>query len=295
MLRERARLLEQHAEQLRKLALTVHAKRVQNELVKVLDTKEADVDLVHAALLIARLDNDELDVEAYRTEVERMAKRLTAELPKDADEKAKLAGLTKFLFTDRGYHGSRGDYYNRSNSYLNEVIDDREGLPITLSVLFMDLGRRLGLKIEGVPLPGHFVVRHVPKEGDPQLIDVYDSGAALTMEQAEKKVRDIAGRPLQKEDLKAATKRSIAVRMLRNLLGVARGEKDGEAMLRYVDTIVALTPDSADDRWLRAQLRFHAGQKEGSLQDVEWLIEKGPEGIDREQLLELRKLLKQAQ
>jgi regulator of sirC expression with transglutaminase-like and TPR domain len=295
MLRERARLLEQHAEQLRKLALTVHTRRVQSELLKVLDAKEADIDLVHAALLIARHDNDELDVEAYRAEVERMAKRLSAELPKDADEKAKLTGLTKFLFTDRGYHGSRGDYYNRSNSYLNEVIDDREGLPITLSVLFMDLGRRLGLKIEGVPLPGHFVVRHVPKEGDSQLIDVYDAGALLTMEQAEKKVRDITGRPLQKDDLKAASKRSIVVRMLRNLLGIARGEKDGEAMLRYVDTIVALTPDSAEDHWLRAQLRFHAGQKEGSLQDVEWLIEKGPEGIDREQLLELRKLLKQSE
>src|SRR5262249_53215031 len=259
LLRERAKILEQQAEQLRKLALALHGNRVAADLVKVLDAKEPDIDLIHAALLIARLDNEELDIDAYRAEVERMAKKLAAELPKDADDKAKLAGLTKFLFTDRGYHGSRGDYYNRSNSYLNEVIDDREGLPITLSVLFMDLGRRVGLKLEGVPLPGHFVVRMVPKEGEGQLIDVYESGKLMSREEAEKKVLGITGRPLQKEDLTAATKRAIIVRMIRNLLGISRGERDGEGMLRYLDVILTLTPDTAEDRWLRAQLRFHAG------------------------------------
>jgi regulator of sirC expression with transglutaminase-like and TPR domain len=295
LLRERAKVLEQQAEQLRKLALAVHGRRVAADLVKVLDGKEPDIDLIHAALLIARLDNEELDVDAYRTEVDRLAKKLTAELPKDGDDKAKLAGLTKFLFTDRGYHGSRGDYYNRSNSYLNEVIDDREGLPITLSVLFMDLGRRVGLKLEGVPLPGHFVVRMVPKEGENQLIDVYEGGKLMSREEAEKKVLGITGRPLQKEDLTATTKRAIIVRMIRNLLGISRNERDGEGMLRYLDVILALTPDSSEDRWLRAQLRFHAGNRPGALTDVEWLIDKGGDGIDREQLLELRKLLKQGE
>jgi serine protease Do len=293
LLRDRARQLEQQADQLRKLAAAVHGKRVTTELLKTLDSKEADIDLVHAALLIARLDNDELDVEAYRAEVERMARKLTAELPKDADDKAKLEGLQKFLFRERGYHGSRGEnYYSRSNSYLNEVIDDREGIPITLSVLYMDLGRRIGVRLEGVGLPGHFVVRHLPKEGEPQMIDVFEGGLPLSREDAEKKARAITGRPLLKEHLMPTTKRAIIVRMLHNLLNVARGERDGESMLRYVDAIIALTPEATEDRWLRAQLRYHAGQKQGSLEDVEWLLDKGGDGIDREQLLELRKLLK---
>lgn len=295
LLRERAKMLEEQAAQLRKLAAVVHGKRVQGDMLRVLAVKEPDIDLVHAALLIARLDNDELDVKAYRAEVERLAKRLAADLPKDADAKTKLAALNKFLFADRGFHGSRGDYYNKANSYLNEVLDDREGLPITLSVLYMELGRRIGLPLEGVPLPGHFMVRHVVEKGDGELIDVFDGGKTLTQDEAAKKVRDTAGIDLKKEHLMAPTKRAIVVRMLQNLTSIARNERDGEAMLRYLDLIVTVTPDTPEERWLRAQLRYHAGQKEGSLEDVQWLLEKQPEGIELEAVQGLQKLLKSEQ
>lgn len=292
LLRERARLLEQQAEQLRKLAAAVHARRIQQDMLKLFEAKEADLDLLHAALLIAKLDNDEVNVDDYRGEVERLARKLAAELPRDADEQAKLAALNKFLFADRGFHGSRGDYYNKSNSYLNEVLDDREGLPITLSVLYMELGRRIGLKLEGVPLPGHFMVRLMPAKGEGQLIDVFDGGKLISKAEADKKVRDVTGEAPEAEYFRATTKRAIIVRMLRNLISIARGEKDGEGMLRYMELVVALTPDSAEDRWLRGQLRYHAGNKAGALEDVDWLIEKKPEGIDHDQLLELRRLLK---
>src|SRR5207302_11115694 len=165
----------------------VHSATVVEQLTKTLKTQDK-VDLIHSALLIAKLDNEELDVEAYRRDVDRIAKKIAARLAKDADEKAKVKGLNDYLFNERGFHGSRGDYYNRSNSYLNEVLDDREGLPITLSVLYLELGKRLGLKIEGVGLPGHFVVRHVPKKGEPQLIDVYEGAKPLSRAEAVKKV-----------------------------------------------------------------------------------------------------------
>jgi regulator of sirC expression with transglutaminase-like and TPR domain len=291
VLRERARLLEQQAGQLRRLALAVHEKRVEAELARVLRGKDEDVDLVHAALLVAKLDNDEVDVDAYRKEVERMARDLAAELPKDADDKAKLAALNKFLFQERGFHGSRGDYYHRSNSYLNEVIDDREGLPITLSVLYVELARRVGLNVVGVALPGHFVVKHVLAKGEPQLIDVFEGGAPLSRADAEKKVEAITGDPLTEEHLAAAPKRAVVVRMLQNLLGLADRAHDGEGVLRYLDAIVAVDPDRAEERWARALLRYRAGQKQAALADVDWLLEHGPKGTDRERVLELRKLL----
>src|SRR6266545_2808792 len=172
-LRERARLLEQQAAQLRELAVLVHHRTTLTELERVTRGKDENIDLIHAALLLARMDNEELEVEMYRNQVDRIAREIAAALPKGAGEKEKLAALNKDLFAGRGFHGSRGDYYNRANSYLNEVLEDREGLPITLSLLYMELGRRLGLKIEGVSLPGHFVVRHVPAKGKPQLIDVF--------------------------------------------------------------------------------------------------------------------------
>src|SRR5262249_61070000 len=108
------------------------------------------------------------------------ARKVAASLPPDASEDAKLAALDKFLFTERGFHGSRGDYYNRSNSYLSEVIDDREGIPITLSVLYMELAKRLGVRVQGVGLTAHFVVRHTPSKGESQLIDVYEGARRIT-------------------------------------------------------------------------------------------------------------------
>jgi regulator of sirC expression with transglutaminase-like and TPR domain len=293
VLRDKAKLLEQQAAQLRQMAAAVHQQRVQTELAKLLQGKDETIDLVHAALLIAHLDNDDLDLDAYRKEVDRLARRLKASLPKEADEQAKRTALNQFLFTDQGFHGSRSDYYNRANSYLNAVIDDREGLPITLSVLYMELARRIGLKVVGVGLPGHFVVRHVPIKGEPQLIDVYEGGVLLSKDEAARKVQAITGRPLQDAHLAVAGKKAIIVRMLHNLMGIARNEEDSEGMLRYLDTILTIDAEEAQERWMRAVLRYQTGRKQAALQDIDWLQEHQPEGIDLGQVRELRRLLMQ--
>ncbi|MGE3808660.1 MAG: transglutaminase family protein [Gemmataceae bacterium] len=290
-LRDRARLLEQQAARLRDLAQAVHRQRVSGQLQKLFARKEDEIDLCHAALLIAWLDNDELDVEHYLKEIERMARDIRAGLPRDADEQAKRAALDKYLFAERGFHGSRTDYYNRSNSYLNEVLDDREGLPITLSVLYMELGRRLGLKIVGVPLPGHFVVRHEPSKGPGQLIDVYEGAKSLSRADADKKVKDITGEGLTDEHLKAATKKAIATRMLHNLMSLARTDRDVPGMLRYEEATLAITPDSGEDRIMRALLRFQSGDKPGARADVDWILKNKPEGIDLDKVEELRQYI----
>jgi regulator of sirC expression with transglutaminase-like and TPR domain/S1-C subfamily serine protease len=292
VLRERARHLEEQAKELRHLAVAVHERNVLDDLLRVLRGKEEkDIDLLHAVLLIARLDNEEVDVEAYRREVERMAERIAARLPKNTDDKGRLAALDKYLFQERGFHGSRGDYYNRSNSYLSEVLDDREGIPITLSVLYLELGRRLGVRLEGVGLPGHFVVRHIPAKGEAQLIDVFEGGQRLSREEASKKVRDITDRTLRDEDMAAVDKRAILVRMLQNLVSVAQREKDDESTMRYLNAILVVAPDAAQQRGLRALLRRKAGDREGALQDVDWLLEHQPEGLNVEALQEFRRLL----
>lgn len=290
-LRDRAKLLDQQAAQMRQLALAVHQQAVLDELAALMKQPESKVDLLHAALLLSRLDNDELDVAAYRQEVERMAKEIATGLPKNADETAKRTALHRYLFEEHGFHGSRSDYYHRSNSYLNEVIDDREGLPITLSVLYMELGRRLGLKMVGVPLPGHFMVRHEPAKGEPQLIDVYDGGKLMSKEEADVRVRAITGRPARDEEFQAADKRTILVRMLHNLLGLARDDKDVEGVLRYLDGILTLSPDTGEERWMRAVLRYQTGRRTAALADVDKLLETEPDGIDLDQVRELKRLL----
>jgi len=287
-LRERARLLEQQAAQLRVLARDVHNRRTLNDLKKALAGKEDDLDLLYAALLIARLDNEELDVEHYRKEAERLAREIGAAIPKGADEPAKLAALNKALFEERGFHGSRGDYYHKSNSYLNEVIDDREGLPITLSVLYVELAKRLGVKVVGVGFPGHFMVRHVPAKGEGKLIDVFEGGKEMTRADAEKRVRAQYDRALTDDDLAATGKKAILVRMLQNLLNLAQEEQDVVAALRYLDAIVTITPDAGRERFMRAILRYNTRQRDGAREDTDWLIEHHPEGIDPKRVRELR-------
>ncbi len=290
-LRERAKLLEQQAAQLRVLAYQVHHQRTLKELARVVAGKEDDLDLTRAALVIARLDNEELDLEHYCKEVDRLARDIGAGLPRDADEAKKLAGLNKALFQERGFHASRGDYYHKSNSYLNEVIDDREGIPITLSVLYMELARRLGLKVVGVGLPGHFIVRHLPAKGEAKLIDVYEGGKELTREEVEKRVQAQYGRRLQDDDLAAVGRKAILVRMLQNLRNLAEDEKDAVGMLRYLDAIVTITPDAGGERWVRAVLRYSTRQRDGAREDVDWLIEHHPKGIDPQEVEELRRRL----
>lgn len=290
---EHAQALERQAAQMRKLAGAVQERAVLEELAKAVGGKEEEIDLLYAALLIARLDNDEVDVAAYREDVERMARKIRASLPEKADETAKREALNKYLFTERGFHGSRGDYYDRANSHLSEVLDDREGLPITLSVLYIELGRRLGLKIEGVGMPGHFVVRHVPAKGEAQLIDVYEGGKPMTKDEAAKKVEEITGEPFKDEFLAATPKRAILSRMLHNLLNLARKDGDTAGGMRYLDALLTVTPEAVEERLMRAGGRWQTGDRDGALRDIDWLLERKPAGVDLDRVRELRRLVTQ--
>src|SRR5262249_17355073 len=177
------------------------------------------------------------------------------------------------------------------NSYLNEVIDDREGLPITLSVLYMELARRLDIKVVGIGLPGHFIVQHVPAKGDGQLIDVFEGGRTLSREEAGQIARMYTGEEAREEELRPVSKKAILIRMLHNLLGLARAEGDVRGVLRYLDTILAIAPDAANERLHRAAARLQIGHRAGAQEDVDWLMEHESDGINRDNVLELRRLL----
>ena len=289
ILAERARMLEREAKQLRKLATAVHQKAVTSELLKLMELPDDKVDLFFATLLLAKLDNAELDVEAYRRQLDQMARDLKAKLAANTDERSRLDALTSYLFRENGFHGSRSDYYNRANSYINDVLDDREGMPITLSVVFIELARRIGLEsVAGVPLPSHFIVRHTPKNGEPQLIDVFDGGKLITRADAEQMVLKNTGRALREADLKPASKRLILARILRNLLGSLTREEVGEnSPLRYLNLVIALDPETVSERWNRALLLLQTGDAKLAREDLLWILEKQPAGVNLERVEEL--------
>ncbi|MFO0863980.1 MAG: transglutaminase family protein [Gemmataceae bacterium] len=273
ILREQARKLEKQAAQLKALASRLHVQVVLAELAKEAKKDEKDLDLARSALLLAKLDNEELDVDAYRNEFDRLGRELKQALPKDADDEKKLEALNKFLFEDRGFHGSRHDYYSKANSYLNEVLDDREGLPITLAVAYIEVGRRIGLNLVGVGLPGHFVVRHEPKGETPVMIDVFEGGKFMSEEAAERKVMSMTGKALRNKDLKTVPKKAILVRMLHNLINLADKDSDRDAMLRYLDGILTIDPAQHEERWVRAVLRFQTGLHDDVISDCDYLLD----------------------
>jgi regulator of sirC expression with transglutaminase-like and TPR domain len=283
--------LEARAAELKRLAADVRTAAVVAEFEKLAGPNVEKIDLLRAALTIARLDEEDLEVDAYVKYVDRMADEIKKKLPAEATEGQKVSALNDYLFRDNGFHGSRTDYYHRANSYLSRVIDDREGLPITLSVLYIELGSRLGLKIEGVGLPAHFVVRHVPAEGEPQLIDVFEGGEFLSREAAEKKIRELTGEPPLESHFAAVTDRQILMRILTNLIGNAQQPQKGpdrEALIRYESAMLALDPALVRDRGLRAVCRWETGRTAAAVADLQVILDAQPDGIDLEELRKMR-------
>jgi serine protease Do len=290
-LTERAGQLDKEAQRLRRLASALHEKSATRALLDSLSAPEEKIDLFHAALLVAKLDNPTLDVDDYRAELARMTEELREQLPARSSETSKLAAITKLLFTDRGFHGSRSDYYNRANSYMNEVIDDREGLPITLSILYLELARSLGLtNVVGVPLPTRFMVGFRPAQGNEKLIDVFDNGKWLTRSEAVELIGENV-ESVGEEDFRPAKKREIITRMLRNLLGIAQRSGTSTEVLRYLDVIIAVNPDSPADRLIRARTQLQRGDNAAAKVDVRWLLDHEPPGMDVERLGELYRSL----
>jgi regulator of sirC expression with transglutaminase-like and TPR domain len=236
------------------------------------------------------MDNPDLDIEPYRHEVDRIARRIKSRLSESATDSDKLAALKRDLFEEQGFHGSRHDYGNRSNSYLNEVLDDREGLPITLSVLLMEVAKRLDLKVVGVGLPGHFLARYEPAEGPGTLLDPFERGVEISVTAAKQKITE-SGREWDDEYLATSPPKSILVRMLRNLFSEARDKEDTGRMRRYTDLVLVMQPDSVQDRFYRAVLCLQEDRLDDARQETDWLLDHPSPDLARRALEDLSRAI----
>lgn len=288
VLAERAEAAKKEAEQLRRLVTAVHERNVQAELLKIFSVGDATADLFEAAMLVAKLDNAELEVAPYRKQLERMAREIRERLADKATPKERIKLLNDYLFAENGFRGSRSDYENKANSYLSNVIDDREGIPITLSVLYLELAKRIGVEdMVGIGLPSHFVVQYRPKQGEQQFIDVFEGGKPMSQLEAELIVRFNERSRSQEEVFEPMTSRQIITRMLANLLNNSLDKETPADSLRYLDTMVALNPEEAGLRLRRAGLRLQTGDTQGSRTDLRWLLDHEPKGIDLDKVAEL--------
>ncbi|HYF33749.1 MAG TPA: transglutaminase-like domain-containing protein, partial [Prosthecobacter sp.] len=291
---ERRRALEREAAALRDLEKELHRRSMTREILAELSKPEAQIDLFRCTLLLARHDNPEIEISQYLQAFTRMVDELKKDPDIRAANLAAVNRLSRYLFEENGFHGSRHDYESRSNSYMNEVLDDREGLPITLSVLFIELASRLGIDgVCGLPLPGKFMVgyREGP-EGEWTLIDVFERGKTMSVEEA---ALELTQTPeLDEGFLRPASKSAIILRMLRNLLNPTL-EGEGSAVkesIPYLNLLLALDPSAAMERITRARINEQVGDKEAASLDVTWLKENFPEDGPIEARLQLEQWLR---
>ncbi len=248
------------------------------------DRPEGGIDLGRAALLLARVEYPDLDPVAHVARLDRMA----AEAPagcRDGDGRARLAGLRRYLFEDLGFAGNREDYYDPRNSLLNDVLERRLGIPITLSLVLMEVGRRLALAVEGVGLPGHFVAR-VRLEGEDVLVDPFDGGAVLTGEACAALVERAVGQrvPLPEAAFAAVSKRQLLARMLANLKGIYWRRKDWTRAVGVGDRLLVLDPGASGERRDRGLAFANLGELHRSAADWDRYLAEQPEAKDAEQV-----------
>jgi serine protease Do len=144
------------------------------------------------------------------------------------------------------------------------------------------------LSVEGVGIPGHFLVRYRPAEGEPVLVDAFNDGKIVSRDEA----AQLSGRPLDEGQFHPAGKKEMVVRMLRNLRGVAERERDLPGMLRYLDVILVLDESAAAERGLRAAVRYQLGEPAAAAADLDWLLKHAPSGVDLDRVREFREVLR---
>jgi regulator of sirC expression with transglutaminase-like and TPR domain len=250
----------------------------------------APLDLAELALQLARDEYPDLDVEAYLSELAGMAHEARPYLRGPLD--TRVTGLCRYLFHDLGFRGNTHSYYEPRNSYLNEVLDRRTGLPILLAVVAMSVGQRAGLQVVGVGLPGHFVAKAVDN-GNEVLFDPFHGGRRLSPEQCEALVYQVTGTPFRanRESLAAVPLGLMVVRMLNNLKGTYLRDEDFARAVRVIERLRQLRPDDPlQERDLGASL-LRAGQPGRAVDHFRAYLEDLPAAADADTV---RDLLRQA-
>ncbi len=228
------------------------------------------VPLARPSLLVAQAEYPRLDVEAYEERLHELGAGLEARIHPSADVRTQLAEAHRLLFEEQGFHGNEDDYGDTKNLYLNEVIERRTGIPVTLAVVYVEVCRAAGLDAKPVGLPGHVIVRVDSAEAS-VLVDPFNGGRELTEEQCRQLVRGVFGRrtPFREHFLEPVTARQLVQRLLHNLKAgyLQRGDEDRAG--RTIELLLAMFPWDLDEVRDRGMLRERVGDLPAALADLE--------------------------
>lgn len=246
------------------------------------------LDLLTGALLIARDAHPGLDFQAQRERLDALAQPLQNRGLPGLPPTVQARLLSDYLYVVCGFHGAKTDYYDPRNSFVNEVLERRTGIPITLAVVYMEVARRVGVDALGVGFPGHFLVRLDARFGDPSaernepvIVDPFHQGRLLDASALSELLRRNNVRaPLSTEMLEPARTRHVVARMLMNLRGIYTSRGDGPRLLLTLDRLIDLLPDLSSELVERAKLYESLGAPAAALADYERYLTQDPDGAD---------------
>jgi len=262
--------------------------------------EDSSLALLEAAIAIAQDEYPELDVQAVLSEVDALGAKLKARVPADAAPVQRLRLLNRFFYRELGFAGNVNDYYDRRNSYLNDVLSQRRGIPLTLALLYIELAGHLKLTARGVSFPGHFLVKLRMPQGE-VVIDPFN-GRSLSREELDERLAPYRRRqglvgefeaPLGLF-LQAAQPRDVLARMLRNLKEIHRSGRDSLRWLAVQERLVILLPQNWDERRDRALAFSDLGRFDAAIADLEAYLTNRPDADDAlamsERLDQLRRM-----
>ena len=241
---------------------------------------EDEIDLAWAALLIAASEYPELDVIAQMEVLDSLAAGAAKGMGDDGDPLSSVNNLSAYLFDEVGFHGNDSEYYDPRNSYLNEVLARRMGIPITLSLVCIEVGKRLGVPLEGVGMPGHFLLRHRDEPGI--YIDPFHRGILLSEEECAQLLRDATRTavPWDQSYLTTVSNRELIARILRNLKGIYLNQHDHQRALGIAGLAVSLQPNIIGERRDRGLIHYQLGNHQAALEDLRIYLAASPPGAD---------------
>ncbi len=253
--------------------------------------EDTAIDIAKAALLIATIEYPDLDATHYLAQLDALAHRVRGVLGLQTsnthilEEIAPLSvidAMNRVLFEEEHFRGNESDYYNQANSFLNKVLEDHIGIPISLSLLYMEVGKRIGLHIDGIGLPFHFVVRYsLPTEI--LYIDPFERGLLLTEQDCRDRIRIMSGGKtrLPRHIFEPVSNRQLLVRLLGNLKHIYLRNEDYNNALTICDYILLLIPDSARELRDRGTIHLQLKHYARALHDMKAYLELEPRAEDR--------------
>ena len=268
---------------------------MSERLRQIVSGPDEDISLAEAALLIAGHGYPDLNVAAYLSRIEELAYMLRLRIAEDESVAERITALNQFLFGDLGFAPNSEEYYDPRNSFLNEVLERRTGIPITLCVIYLELGRKIGLPLQGVSFPGHFLVKCAVPEGA-LVLDPYSGGISLGLQDLQKRLREVRGgevsRAIVAELLASASNKEIIVRLLRNLKAIYLREHNLDKALPIMDWIIATLPEQTPELRDRGMLYQELECSRAALEDFETYLRLSPSCEDaddiRRRIIELR-------